>query len=226
MEPQIIEVTAPEYKVHHVGVEIKDVNESGHFTGYGSTFGNIDEGNDICDEGCFDDTLKEHAKNDTMPAMFFSHDIKEPVGSWLSMEKNKKGLLMEGQLWVGQGIPKVAQTHMMLKSKSAKGLSIGFMTKKYSIDQTKNVRRLLKVDLLEVSPTPFPMNTRAKITGVKTLLLGKSTLTVREAEELLRDAGFPSAEAKHFLSCLKSGFNAERDAGNEILKALKSLTLN
>lgn len=217
-----VEVKDTELKVIHRGFEIKNLKPDGSFSGYGSTFGNVDEGNDICDEKCFDRTLAEMKKSDGMPGMFFSHDIREPVGEWDVVEKDKKGLYAEGRIAINQGIPKAQQAYLMLKSKGPKGLSIGYSTKKYSYDEKKGVRTLLDVDLLEISPTPFPMNRKAKITGVKSLLVGKTNITVREAEDILRDAGFTSGDAKHFLSCLKSGYFAEREALQELDEAIKS----
>lgn len=203
--------------------KLADIKASGVFSGYASTFGNVDDGDDICDPKCFDRTVAEHKSAGTMPAMFFSHDMKEPVGEWTEMSIDKKGLYVEGDLWIGKGIPKAEQTYMMLKSKTQKGLSIGYQTKDSKRNASKGTRTLLDLELKEISPTPFPMNTRAKITGIKTLLLGKSIITIREAEDILRDAGFTATDTKHFISCLKSGIHAERDASEEIKQALASL---
>ncbi len=216
----------PEIKYVNVSFEMKaaDVKPDGSFKGYGATFGNIDLGGDICDEKCFDASLKEMKSKDSMPAMFASHDSREPIGEWTMVEKDARGLYMEGQLWLGQGIQKATQHYLQMKSKGPKGLSIGYITRKAIPEEKKpGVRRLMDVELMEVSPTPFPMNTRARITGVKSMLEGKTTLDIRSAEKVLRDAGLSADEAKHFLSCIKAGIDAERDAEREVIDALNSL---
>lgn len=215
-----------EIKYAGVSFEVKadDVKPDGSFKGYGATFGNVDLGGDICDEKCFDRALKEMKDRDSMPAMFASHDSKEPIGEWNVVEKDKRGLYMEGQLWLGQGIQKATQHYLQMKSKGPKGLSIGYITIKAIPDEKKpGVRRLMDVDLMEVSPTPFPMNPKARITGVKSAIDGKVTIDIRSAEKILRDAGLSADESKHFLSCLKAGIIAERDAEREIIEAMQSL---
>lgn len=213
----------------NIAFEMKasDVKPDGSFKGYGATFGNVDLGGDICDDKCFDRTLKEMKSRDAMPAMFASHDSREPIGEWNMVETDKRGLYTEGQLWLGKGIQKAEQHYLQMKSRGPKGLSIGYMTQKaVPEDKKPGVRRLMEVELLEVSPTPFPMNPKARITGVKSVLEGKTTIDIRSAEKILRDAGLTADEAKHFLSCIKAGIDAERDAEREVIDALNSLRHN
>ncbi len=206
-------------------MEVKGLDEKGQFEGYASTFGNVDSGRDVVVAGAFKETLAEHEKAGTMPGMFYSHDIREPVGDWLEMREDSKGLKAVGQLWVDRGIPKVEQTYMMLKGKSQKGLSIGYGKRGqdgFQYDDKKQVRYLKNVDLFETSPTPFPMNGKATIRAVKAansqdegFRLRKadgSIVSKRELEEALRDAGLSDKEAKAFIA---DGYRAlaPRDAG-------------
>lgn len=201
--------------------EIKtDGDTPGKFKGYGSTFGNVDLGGDVVVPGAFDKMLEIHGKAGTMPHMFFSHDSREPIGDWLAMDVDKKGLKLEGQLWLGAGIPKAEQAYRMLKSKTGKGLSIGYSH--LSAPNYVNgkggskIRELTSLMVGEVSPTANPMNTKAGIVSVKdlsSLLDGKSSLSVRDAEDLLRDAGGFSREgAKQFIALLTKGYDEQRDA--------------
>jgi HK97 family phage prohead protease len=197
----------------------------GWFKGYGSTFGNVDLGDDVVMPGAFDKYLKSATESGVMPHMFFSHNSNEPIGEWLKMEVDKKGLKMEGQLWVGKGIPKAEQAYHMLRSKTGKGLSIGYSNTTPPTWRDgkggRRIRELNELALGEVSPTAFPMNPKAGISSVKSLLSaleGKDSLSIREAEDLLRDAGGFSREgAKQFLSLVTKGISALRDA--EELKA-------
>lgn len=184
----------------------------GYFEGYGSTFGNLDKGDDIVDPKAFDKTIAEHKAAGTLPHMFFNHQSTEPIGDWKSMACDSKGLHMTGQLWLGKGIPKAEQSHMMLKSMTEKGLSIGYQTRSSERDPATGGRRLLDVALKEVSPVSFPMNGKAGITSIKSLVSEGKLSTVREAEEYLRDAGFSNTEAKAFLAQLNTIFGAQRDA--------------
>ncbi len=218
-------------------MEIKSLDEKGQFEGYASTFGNVDSGRDVVVAGAFKETLAEHEKAGTMPAMFYSHDVREPVGDWLSMSEDSRGLKAVGQLWVDRGIPKVEQTYMMLKGKSQKGLSIGYGKRGadgFQYDDKKQVRYLKNIDLFETSPTPFPMNGKATIRAIKsrennqerfTLRKADGTLiTKRELEEALRDAGLSDKEAKAFIA---DGYRAlaPRDAGlEELAKKLDEAT--
>lgn len=204
-------------------LELKTDNaRPGFFVGYGATFGNKDQGNDIILPGAFDTTAEEHAKAETMPAMYYEHNSQEPIGDWLSMSVDKKGLKMEGQLWIKEGIPRADQAYKMLQSKTGKGLSIGFSHITPPIyDDKANVRKLTSLRVAEVSPTGRPMNKKAGIISVKSLLEEKKILTVRDAEDWLRDAvGLSATEAKTFIAAVKSGVCAERDASAERQKNL------
>lgn len=190
-------------------LEIKSVDDSkGTFVGYGAAFGNIDAGRDRIKPGAFDETMRMHKEAGSMPAMFWAHDGKEPIGEWKSWSTDSKGLLMEGQLWLGKGIPKAEQAYLLMKSNGPKGLSIGYKVPKEgaSYDTKAQVRDLLNLHVGEVSPVPFPMNSKALITSVKNDSSFSfkhedgSLKTIREIERLLRDAGLSDREAKALLS--------------------------
>ncbi len=207
-----------EHKSACVAFELKSLDEAtGEFEGYGSTFGNVDLGGDIVAKGAFAATIADHGKAGTMPAMLFSHDSNEPVGDWLDMAEDKRGLRMRGKLWIGKGIPKAEQAYLMLKGRGAKGLSIGYVTKKAEYDDKKNTRTLVQVELHEVSPTPFPMNPKATVSSVKTAIRLPDNFTKRDLETCLRDAGLSITQAKALLA---SGYKAidPRDADEEAIK--------
>jgi hypothetical protein len=215
----------PTLETKHLSFELKDLSADGSFEGYGAYFGNVDFGKDVIEKGAFDASVDEHKSNDSMPGLYFGHDEREPIGDWTGMKANARGLLMTGQLWIGKGIPKVEQTYMMLKSKGPKGLSIGYYTRKAKYDEKTGIRTLIDLDVKEVSVTPSPMNPKAKITAVKSLLLTKSSLTIREAEDFLRDVGkFSHSDAKAFLASVYSGFK-QRDVADQDLLSVINNTL-
>lgn len=159
-----------------LGVRFKAdaITDAGEFSGYGSTFGNIDRGGDVCVAGCFAETIKA-MKSGTMPAMLWNHDSSEPIGEWLDMEEDAAGLKVRGKLWIDGPNPvaKAMQVHRLLKSNGPKGLSIGYIPKdaSYGEQEGRRVRLLKQLDLVEVSPTMFPMNPSATVTDAKAGLL-------------------------------------------------------
>lgn len=204
--------------------ELKSFNEqTGSFEGYGSYFSNIDHGRDVVLPGAFDRTIAEHKSAGTMPGMLWNHKVDEPVGEYKSWHQDKSGLLTGGELWTGKGIPRVEQTYMFLKSKSIKGMSMGYKTLDKNM-RSDGVRELKSVSVKEISVLPFPMNERCTILSVKGISESDAPLTPREAEQLLRDAcGFSSREAKSFLSRVYDGI-ADRDGQDEVIRSLRALS--
>jgi hypothetical protein len=80
------------------------------------------------------------------------------------MEETKKGLRLKGRI-----LPTQAgnDAYTLAKAGALTGLSIGFSTKKYEIDEKKKVRKLTELELYEVSLVTFPANEKATITNVK-----------------------------------------------------------
>ena len=197
----------------------------GAFQGYGSIFGNVDLGKDVCEAGCFGRSLAEHKSRGTLPAMYWMHDRSEPCGDWLSMTEDDKGLAVDGLLWTGdKAIEASRKAYNLLRGTSPKGLSIGYMARKWRYDNKTGVRTLEDVDLLEVSVVGYGMNPEALVTHVKSIIQDGNIPAVRDLEDLLRDAGLSATQAKALLA---HGYRALRDAEGDAkaadLDALRSL---
>lgn len=203
-----------------VPLEVKSVNESGFFTGYGSTFGNLDSYKDIMEKGAFKDTLKAWSKKGRMPAMLWQHDMRQPIGVYKEMYEDEKGLYVEGQLALKtrQG----AEAFELMKMNALGGLSVGFMTKEEEYDHDTGVRKLKKIDLYELSLVTFPANEEAQIESVKEALRLGEVPAEREVEKVLRDAGFSRKQAKAFMA---EGYRSlsQRDAGEDQTEQLAEL---
>jgi HK97 family phage prohead protease len=172
-----------EYKFLDV-CEVKIDDKPGSFSGYLSTFNNVDRVKDIVKPGAFDRSLKEHESAGTKPSLLWMHDDKEPIGEWQEMKPDSRGLKVKGQLWVGQGIPNADKAHMVLKSNQKKGLSIGYSTKNYSIDSKSGVRNLEDVDLHEGSIVGHcAANPKANVLAVKAM--GIEAMVAQALEEIL-----------------------------------------
>lgn len=207
-------------------------SDRGTFSGYGSTFGNVDSGNDRVIEGAFKNTLESFRAKGQLPAMFWAHDWTQPVGEWLDMNEDSKGLQVKGALWVDGNslgrtpIEKAEQVRNLLTSNGPKGLSIGYDVQKSSFttegDKKRMVRNLERVKLFEVSPVPFGMNAEATVTAAKALtFVGALPTKKRELEMHLRDAGLSRRDAKRLIS---GGWSAlVRDDEVGLAKALRKL---
>ncbi len=180
--------------------------------GYGAVFDNIDLGADVIQPGAFADTIKQHASNETMPAMLYQHNIQEPIGEWEDMREDSKGLFMRGKLWVSEEdgrfpLERSKQAFNMLKSKGMRGLSIGFRVNSGGSETKGGIRFLKSLSLIETSPVTVPMNPKAQTTLVK----GESydvIPTERQLESALRDIGLSKAQSRAFIS---KGYGALRD---------------
>jgi len=219
--------SAPERKSAHPAggreirsyvLQIKAVGEDGTVEGYGSVFGVRDNYDDVIAPGAYLASLAVHKSAGTMPAMLWQHDATVPIGVWLEMVEDAKGLRIKGKLALDT--VKGAEAYALLKMGALNGLSIGFVSKQWTYDRETDVRTLTEVDLWEVSLVTFPANEKARITGVKAADVA-GIKTIRQAEQALRDAGFSADTAKAFLAEVKRIALDERDA-HEAAAALKA----
>ncbi len=102
-----------------------------------------------------------------------------------------------------------------MKTTADPGQSIGYRTRKYDLDAENEVRILKDVELFEVSAVSRPANEDARIAGVQSANDFANLPTIREANQVLRDAGFSQREANAFISRIKSF--GQRDVDNEEL---------
>jgi len=150
-----------------IPIEIKEVTADGTFTGYGAIFGNLDSDRDVITAGAFTKTLKKRAP--AKVKLLWQHDPAQPIGVWDVMEEDKRGLKVQGQLLIGQGVPKADEAYALLKAGALDAMSIGFAIPPGGADwdSAKGVRTITEVDLWEISLVTFPANQRARVTRVK-----------------------------------------------------------
>jgi HK97 family phage prohead protease len=141
------------------------VTGDGAVEGYASLFGEVDQARDMVMPGAFTQTLRNRGLR-RIP-MLFQHDPSEPVGIWLELREDMRGLWARGRL-----IPEVARGRELLalvREGAIDGLSIGYRTVRGRIDPKTRIRRLYQVDLWEVSIVTFPLLTGARVHAVKSL---------------------------------------------------------
>ena len=200
-----------------VGFEIKAVNADGTVEGYGSVFGVRDNYDDVIAKGAFVQSLKGHKAAGTMPAMLWQHDADKPIGVWTEMVEDEKGLRIKGQL--AMETVKGKEAHALLKMGALNGLSIGFMSKEWAYDRETEVRTLTAIDLWEVSLVTFPANEKARVTNVKS---ADEMATPKDAEKVLRDAGFSKSDATAFVSRVMRMGEMRSDSANSTAVAMKA----
>ena len=210
-----------ETKRFNVAAEIKAVDDSGIIEGYGPVFGNLDSYSDIVAPGAFAKSLEEAKASGRMPAMLWQHNPDEPIGVWVEMREDDRGLFVKGKLAETQ---RGKEARELIKLGALTGLSIGYTTRTYQVDRENDSRVLTDVQLWEVSPVTFPANSEARITGVK----ADAISSPKDFERFLRDAGFSRREAKQITA---HGFgdsdlrDAETDAtvDDDVTAALQEL---
>jgi len=174
--------------------------------GYGSVFGNVDSYGDVIEPGAFAESIK--AKE---PKMAWQHDFSTLVGRWDEYREDDRGLFLKGR--IATRTEKGAEAAELVGMGAITGLSIGFNTVREEIDRESNTRRLLEIDLWEVSFVTVPANAAANVTNIK------SIRDIRAFEAALRDMGFSRKDAV----CIASrGFKAwadQRDADPPALSA-------
>jgi HK97 family phage prohead protease len=139
------------------------LSRDGTVEGYASLFGEIDQARDMVMPGAFTQTLQSRGLR-RIP-MLFQHDPAEPVGVWLDLQEDWRGLRARGRL-----IPDVARGRELIalvEQGAIDGLSIGYRTVRGRIDPKTRVRRLHQVDLWEISIVTFPLLDGARVSAVK-----------------------------------------------------------
>lgn len=191
-------------------LDLKRVDETGVFEGYASLFNREDMGGDVIAPGAFAESLAK--RSPAAIKLLFQHDPGQPIGVWLAIDEDQRGLFARGRL-----MPEVARAREVLalmRAGAIDGLSIGFKAVRARRDARTGVRRLEKVDLWEISIVTFPMLPEARIATVKKRPFSQRAPTAREFERwLTRDAGLTRREARAVLCAGFKGLMALRDAG-------------
>lgn len=217
--PQTIETKRDEggLETRAFALQIKAAGDDGTVEGYGSVFGVTDNWNDIIAAGAFAQSLADHKAAGTMPAMLWQHDCDEPIGIWTDMVEDAKGLRIKGRLALDTTRGKEA--FALLKMGALNGLSVGFISKQWSYDTETDIRTLTEIDLWEVSIVTFPANEKARVTNVKS---ADEAVAPKDAEKILREAGFSKSDATAFVSRVMRMGETRRDSADSAAAAMKA----
>ena len=168
--------------------------DTGAFSGYASVFGGMDSYRDTIMPGAYKSVIERiQAGAARMPKMFINHKSYElPVGKWLSMEEDDKGLFMFGELTPGMDEAKTVKAAM--QHGTIDGLSIGYGLNRDDVEMVEKddgVVRIIKnvSELYEISIVTYPADDAARVdlSSVKSAL--DQVESIKDFEDFLREAG-------------------------------------
>ena len=166
---------------------------SGVITGYATKWGVRDVIGDATVKGCFTQSLTKR-----MPKMFLEHSPTLVIGKWTNAVEDDAGLLLTGQLTPGNRTAEEVKAN--IEFGAIDSLSIGYVTK--GSYKEGDVNYLTELELYETSIVSSPALAEAKIVGLKSINPDEleSISTLREFEQMLRDAGMSKSLAQSFLA--------------------------
>lgn len=144
-------------------LEIKSLDESGHFSGYASVFDVVDNQRDVVLPGAFSRSLRER---DGEVKLLWQHKMDEPIGVITTLREDAVGLYIEGYLLI-ERVARAKEAFHLLQQGVVKGLSIGYSPVRYRFDPDNGIRQLQEVELWEVSFVTFPANEAAYVAPIK-----------------------------------------------------------
>ena len=188
-----------DHKSLSIPFELKrEPDQDGTFEGYASVFDVVDNGLDVVNRGAFVKSLDERK-----PKLLWQHDMAQPIGVWDEVKEDERGLYVKGR--ISKDVQKGAEAMALLRMGAIDSMSIGYRTREAVKEGDGSVRRLMAVDLFEISLVTIPMLDAATVTDVK------SIRTIRDFEKALRDAGFTQREAKAIAADGFKGLADHRD---------------
>ena len=158
------------------------VEADGTFCGYASLFGEADLSRDMVMPGAFRGSLAKRGAGGVR--MLFQHDPALPIGVWEEVREDARGLFVRGRLT--SEVAKAREVLALMRAGAIDGLSIGFRTVRGRTDAKTGVRKLLEVDLWEISVVTFPLLPAARVSSVKGFRTGALMQAMRRATRTMQ----------------------------------------
>jgi HK97 family phage prohead protease len=184
------------------------VDVDGTFSGYASVFGKADLGRDVVEKGAFARAIRERGASGIR--MLYQHDPAQPIGTWLEIAEDARGLFVRGRLT--GGVERAREVRELMRSGALDGLSIGFRTVRARKDAKTGLRRIIEADLWEISVVTFPMLPEARVETIKRAPRNELPSTREFERWLTRDAQLTRAEARAVIARGFATIAPERDA--------------
>ena len=150
-------LAAPELKLQPKAVS--GIAADGTFSGHAALFGVEDLARDVVEPGAFAASLARRGADGVK--MLWHHDPAEPIGRWLEIREDGRGLFVRGRLIAD--VARAREAIALMRAGVLDGLSIGFKTVDFRRDRGSGVRRLKAIDLWEISVVTFPMQPDARV---------------------------------------------------------------
>jgi uncharacterized protein len=197
MELKTLPLDAVEFKL--------DEARKGFFSGYASVFNGVDSYGDTILPGAYAQTLENRQR----PIQMRWNHFGPVIGRWTKAAEDDKGLYVEGELTPGHSTAE--DVYALMKHGAVNGLSIGFRIPPGGSAKDGKLRKLKRIDLVEISVVEEPADLSARVGDVKSFI--EEAESLKQIESLLRDAaGFTRADACALVSRIKSLAHGERDA--------------
>lgn len=168
------------------------------FTCYGNVKGNVDHALDRTLDGAYQDSIDEHKSKGTMPKMFWMHNPYEtPVGKWIDMKEDHKGLYLEGEF---ANTEKGRELYELMKMGALDSFSIGYRVVEEKWNSEKRCNDLIKLDIREVSVVSFACNEESRLQSIKSKIDDGELPTKRELQKVLQDSGLSKRQAERIVN--------------------------
>jgi uncharacterized protein len=128
--------------------------------GYASLFGLRDRGGDVVLHGAYAAALAGLAARGDRVRMLWQHDQTQPIGVWDEVVEDARGLRVTGRILTD--VARGREAAALLAAGAVDGLSIGYRTRRAEA-VAGGGRRLIELDLWEVSLVTFPMQAEARV---------------------------------------------------------------
>ena len=115
----------------------------------GSVFGCLDSYGDVVAKGAFVRSLGEWRSKGRMPALLWQHDPAKPIGTWLDLREDDRGLSARGRL-AGWGLGRDARTLLKDGAVSETISNRIFRTRNAKVPEITGIRTLLDLELMEI----------------------------------------------------------------------------
>ncbi|GMG81228.1 HK97 family phage prohead protease [Paralimibaculum aggregatum] len=135
--------------------ELAESLAAGRIAGYASLFEEADQGGDIVAPGAFGASLARTEAAGRRVKFLWQHDPAMPIGVWTRLAEDARGLHVEGEILAN--VTRGADAIALLKAGAIDGLSIGYRTIRAAPSPETGGRRLIEIDLWEVSLVTFPL---------------------------------------------------------------------
>lgn len=154
-----------ETKFSH-GAQPLSLTGEAQIQGYASLFNQADQNGDVVVKGAYAASLARLATQGRSVKMLWQHDPSRPIGVWDEIREDDKGLFVKGRLL--DSVQAGREALALVQAGALDGLSIGYKTVRAQKETgpAAKGRRLLEIDLWEVSLVTFPMLGTARIDAV------------------------------------------------------------